>query len=43
MEAIISELKAKGTTLVLATHLVEQGMSLCEERLHLSDGRVVAA
>ena len=43
MEAIIAELKAKGTTLVLATHLVEQGLSLCEDRLHLSDGRVVKA
>lgn len=43
MEAIISELKANGTSLILATHLVEQGLSLCEERLHLQEGRVVAA
>jgi heme exporter protein A len=28
---------------VLATHYVEQGMSLCEERLHLQEGRAVAA
>jgi heme exporter protein A len=43
MERIIAELKAAGTTILLATHLVEQGLSLCEERLHLSEGRVVAA
>jgi heme exporter protein A len=42
MEETIAEMKAGGTTLVLATHLVEQGLSLCEERLHLSDGRAVA-
>ncbi|WP_434379884.1 heme ABC exporter ATP-binding protein CcmA [Melittangium boletus] len=43
MEAIIGELKTSGVTVVLATHLIEQGLSLCEERLHLSDGRAVAA
>lgn len=42
MEVIIRELKLKGTTLILATHLVEQGLSLCEERLHLENGRVIA-
>jgi len=43
METIISELKARGTSLILATHLVDQGLTLCEERLHLQEGRVVAA
>ena len=43
MEAIIRELQGTGVTVVLATHLVEQGQSLCEERLHLSEGRAVAA
>ena len=43
MERIIAELKAAGTTILLATHLVEQGLSLCEERIHLSEGRAVAA
>ncbi|MFY0577675.1 hypothetical protein ACN28S_28170 [Cystobacter fuscus] len=43
MEKIIGELKDSGVTVVLATHLIEQGLSLCEERLHLSDGRAVAA
>ncbi|MBX5483235.1 MAG: heme ABC exporter ATP-binding protein CcmA [Myxococcaceae bacterium] len=41
MEAIIAELKASGTSLILATHLVDQGLRLCEERLHLVDGRRV--
>ena len=41
MENIIRELKTSGTTLILATHLVEQGESLCEDRLHLQDGRAV--
>lgn len=43
MEQIIGELKQSGTTLVLATHLIEQGLNLCELRLHLQEGRVVAA
>lgn len=43
MEGFIAELKAGGVTVVLATHLVEQGMTLCEERLHLQDGRAVDA
>jgi len=43
MERIIAELKSRGTTIVLATHLVEQGLALCDQRLHLADGRAVAA
>jgi heme exporter protein A len=43
MEKIVGELKDSGVTVVLATHLIEQGLSLCEERLHLADGRAVAA
>ncbi len=42
MEGLISELKGKGCTLVLATHQVEQGVRLTEERLHLENGRRVA-
>jgi len=41
MEQIISELAQSGTTVVLATHLVEQGLTLCRERLHLENGRAV--
>jgi heme exporter protein A len=39
MERLIAELSARGTTLVLATHLVEQGQALTQVRLHLEDGR----
>lgn len=39
MEQLIHELKRTGTTVILATHHIEQGLSLCEERLHLVDGR----
>ena len=40
MEALIQELRERGTTIVLATHLIDQGLSLTEERLHLDRGRV---
>ena len=43
MEGLIAELKAKGTTLVLATHMVEQGIRLTETRLHLENGRLAEA
>ena len=39
LEARIRELRAAGTTLVLATHHVEQGLQLCTDRLHLEQGR----
>ena len=41
MEDLLRELQASGTTIVLATHLVEQGQSLTQERLHLEQGRKV--
>jgi heme exporter protein A len=43
MERLISEMRSAGTTVVLATHQVEQGEALCDWRLHLSEGRAVAA
>ena len=43
MERIIADLKSSGTALIIATHLVEQGLALCESRLHLQDGRAIAA
>jgi heme exporter protein A len=43
MEDVIRQLKQGGTTLFLATHLVEQGLALCSRRLHLSAGRAVNA
>jgi heme exporter protein A len=39
MERVIKELTASGTTCVLATHLIDQGLSLTQERLHLDQGR----
>ncbi len=39
MENLLRELQAGGTTVVLATHLVEQGQALTQERLHLEQGR----
>jgi len=43
MESLIRELQQRGSTVVLATHLIEQGQSLCSQRLHLSGGRATAA
>ncbi len=43
MEGFIRELQQGGAAIVLATHLVEQGQSLTQERLHLSEGRAAAA
>src|SRR5262245_55283611 len=43
MEQIVLELQRAGTTVVLATHLVDQGRALCQERLHLVEGRIAAA
>ncbi len=41
MEGLIRDLQASGTSVVLATHLVEQGLSLTQDRLHLEGGRKV--
>ncbi len=43
MESLIGELKARGTTLVLATHQIDQGLKLTEARLHLENGRMAEA
>jgi len=42
METLIRDLQRRGATVVLATHLIEQGQSLCARRLHLSGGRLAA-
>jgi heme exporter protein A len=39
MEQWISSLTQAGVTVVLATHLIEQGQSLTQARLHLVEGR----
>jgi heme exporter protein A len=41
MEKFIHELRATGTTVVLATHLIEQGLTLTDARLHLAEGRTL--
>ena len=43
MEALIRELIKQGSTLVLATHLIEQGLALTTSRLHLENGRITEA
>ena len=43
MEKIIGEMQTKGTSVVLATHLIEQGRALTQRRLHLREGRAVSA
>jgi heme exporter protein A len=43
MERLIRDLQQRGTSVVLATHLVDQGRALCRQRLHLVEGRAVAA
>lgn len=42
MEGVLRDLTARGTTVVLATHLIEQGLTLTQERLHLEQGRLSA-
>jgi energy-coupling factor transporter ATP-binding protein EcfA2 len=42
LQTILARLKADGVTLVLATHDVDLAWALCDERLVLADGRVVA-
>jgi heme exporter protein A len=43
VEERVRELRAGGTTLVFATHQVEQGLELCTDRLHLEQGQASAA
>jgi heme exporter protein A len=40
MEELIRALQTKGSTLVLATHLIEQGLALTTSRLHLENGLI---
>jgi heme exporter protein A len=41
LDGAIAELRARGATVIVATHLVERGRSLCERALLLEDGRLV--
>jgi heme exporter protein A len=42
MEGWIGQLQAGGSSVILATHQVEQGQALCRQRLHLEQGQAVA-
>jgi heme exporter protein A len=43
MEEHIQTLQRSGTTVILATHLIEQGERLTQRRLHLENGRLTVA
>ena len=40
LDGAIAELKARGATVIMATHLVERGRRLCDRALLLEDGRL---
>ena len=40
LDGAIAELKARGSTVVMATHLVERGRRLCDRALMLEDGQL---
>src|ERR1043166_8450735 len=41
VDEVVRELKAKGTTVLIATHQLERGGSLADESIFLDAGRVV--
>ena len=43
LAAVLERLKGEGSGIVLATHDVDQAWALCDERLVLADGELVAA
>lgn len=40
LDRALDELKARGATVLLATHLLERGRALCDEAIVLEEGRV---
>jgi heme exporter protein A len=40
LDGVIAELRARGATVVMATHLVERGRQLCDRALLLDEGRL---
>jgi heme exporter protein A len=40
LDGVIGELRARGATLIMATHLVERGRLLCDRALLLEEGRL---
>ncbi|HEY8231430.1 MAG TPA: heme ABC exporter ATP-binding protein CcmA [Vicinamibacteria bacterium] len=41
LDGVIAELRARGATVVMATHLVEHGRRLCDRALLLDEGQLV--
>lgn len=41
VDEVVKELKAKGTTILMATHQLERGASLADDTIHLEAGRIV--
>jgi heme exporter protein A len=41
LDAALDELKARGATVLLATHLLERGRASCDEAIVLEEGRLV--
>jgi ABC-type multidrug transport system ATPase subunit len=40
LDAVLDDLRAKGATVLLASHLLERGRQQCEQALLLEEGRV---
>ena len=40
LDRVISELRSRGATVIMATHLVERGRALCDRALMLEEGRL---
>jgi ABC-type multidrug transport system ATPase subunit len=40
LDGVLDELKARGATVLLASHLLERGRKQCDEALLLEEGRV---
>ena len=41
LDGVLAELRARGATVIMATHLVERGRQLCDRALLLDEGRLV--
>ena len=41
LDGVIAELRARGATVIMATHLVDRGQKLCDRALLLDEGRLV--
>ena len=41
LDGVIAELRARGATVIMATHLVDRGQKLCDRALLLDEGRLL--